>query len=149
LSKTTLWPVNHELIDVGLNFSSCDAVDPNPATSISVTSDEPVDEDTGDGVSSPDAKFIKETAGNIVGLRLRAERSENGDGRVYLVKIIVKDKFGNSASKCAAVTVPYDQSSASQASVAGQAAVAAAACAPLANSVLGPPPDGPAPVIGP
>ena len=40
-SKTTLWPPDHHLIDVGFRYTAKDNFDANPATSISVTSDEP------------------------------------------------------------------------------------------------------------
>jgi hypothetical protein len=149
MSTITLWPPNHNLVIVGLSFSGSDTCDAQPVVTISVTADEPAAADGDDGVFSPDARYIRDAPGNIVGLRLRAERKEDGNGRVYLVKLTAADKAGNSASKCLAVTVPHDQNPAAMGTVAAEAAAAAAACAPLANNVLGPPPDGPAPVIGP
>jgi len=128
-SKTTLWPPNHDLIDIGFSYSAADNCDANPAMSISITSDEP-------GAFSPDAALIEDPAGKVTGLRLRAERNGDGDGRVYLIKVIATDKAGNSASMCSALAVPHDRSAASRSNAVAQAAAAVAACEPLANNAL-------------
>ena len=88
------------------------------------------------GVFFPQAAFIADTSGKITGITLRAERKEDGDGRVYLIKVTTTDKAGNSASACSAVAVPHDQSAASRSRAAAQAAAAAAACKPLSNNAL-------------
>ena len=129
VNRTTLWPPDHHLIDVGFSYAATENCDPNPAISISVTSNEP-------GVFSPDAAFTEDAAGKITGLRLRAERKEDGHGRVYLIKVTATDKAGNSASMCSALAVPHDQSAASRSSAVAQAAAAVAACEPLANNAL-------------
>ena len=129
VNRTTLWPPDHRLIDVGFSYAATENCDPNPAISISVTSNEP-------GVFSPDAAFTEDAAGKITGLRLRAERKEDGHGRVYLIKVTATDEAGNSASMCSALAVPHDQSAASRSSALAQAAAAVAACEPLANNAL-------------
>jgi hypothetical protein len=142
ISTTTLWPANHDLINVGLSASATDNC-PGTVISVAVFGDEDDLEDTGDGNFSPDAKDIAPGT-----LRLRSERKGNGDGRVYLIIVTATDASGNVSRCCRTVTVAHDQSKASQASVAAQAAAARLYCvngtAPPGYFVIG---DGP--VIGP
>jgi hypothetical protein len=109
-----------------------------------VFGDEDDETPTGDGNFSPDAKNIAP-----VTLRLRAERKGDADGRVYLIIVTATDASGNVSRCCRTVTVTHDQSKASKASVAAQAAAAQAYCeahgtAPPGYFVIG---DGP--IIGP
>jgi hypothetical protein len=143
----TLWPPNHELVDVGFSPGISDACDDSTTVSISVTADEPYD-DSADGKFSPDARFVKNAGGDVVGLRLRSERKGNGDGRVYLIRVTATDAAGNESSACSAVTVTHSQSDADVASVAAQAAAAVATCQPLDNDVLAVSDGGSAPDIG-
>ncbi|NCO95378.1 MAG: hypothetical protein COZ06_25995 [Armatimonadetes bacterium CG_4_10_14_3_um_filter_66_18] len=79
----------------------------------------------------------------MTGLRLRAERKGNGDGRVYLITATVTDASGNVTKKCRAVTVPMSQSAKDKDAVAAQVAAAVAAGVPLPyDSTAGP-------VVGP
>ena len=82
-------------------------------------------------------------------LRLRAERSGNENGRVYLIVVQATDMAGNTGFCVRTVTVPHDQSRASKDSVAAQAAAARAFF--LANQT--PPPGfvqvGVGPIVGP
>ncbi|MBI3921659.1 MAG: HYR domain-containing protein, partial [Armatimonadetes bacterium] len=138
---SALWPPNHDLVDVGLSLTIADNCDANPVVTLSMSQDEKVDEDTGDGNFSPDAKLTT-VNGNLV-LRLRAERKGNGDGRVYLIIATVTDASGNVTKKAVAVTVPKSQSRKDLDAVVAQAAAAIAAGVPLAyDSTAGP-------VIGP
>ena len=93
---------------------------------------------------SPDAKNIA-----VGTLRLRAERSDAGDGRVYLVVVRATDACGT-AFTANTVVVTHDQSAESIASVNAQAAEARAFC--LANGGS-PPPGyfliGDGPILGP
>jgi hypothetical protein len=68
-----------------------------------VTSNEPVN-GLGDGDTAPDWEVLD--ANHV---RLRAERSGRGTGRVYTITITSTDKAGNSASKQVFVRVPHDQ----------------------------------------
>jgi hypothetical protein len=100
---------------------------------------------TGDDVSSPDAKDI-----GIGTLRLRAERVDSGNGRVYLIVAKVTDGSGNTAFQVATVVVPKSQSTASMNAVNTLATAAAS----YASSHNGSPPPGyfvigDGPVIGP
>lgn len=140
----TLWPVNHNLVDVGLSVSVSDICDDAPQVVVEVYSDEDDDEATGAGRHAPDAKDIAADT-----LRLRAERKGDADGRVYLIVVTATDSCGNSSHTCCTVTVAHDKSTASQESVAAQAAAAQAECeltgAPPADYVL----VGDGPEIGP
>jgi hypothetical protein len=66
-----------------------DENDETPATRTSIT------------VHSPDAKDIA-----IGTLRLRAERVDTGNGRVYLVVVTATDPFGNASRACHTVVAP-------------------------------------------
>lgn len=137
-SMTSLWPPEHDLIEAVTLWVS-DRCDAEPIVVISVTQDEPVEDQTGDGNFSPDAKFVYDPDGKVIGLRLRAERKGNGDGRVYLIIVIATDATGNVAKKCCAVTVPKSQSEKDLDAVAAQAAAAVAAGVPLPyDSTAGP-----------
>ena len=117
----TLWPPNHQMVDVGLHISATDNTG-TATTSFVVLSDE----DDGD---SSDA------SGSLL---LRAERLGTGDGRVYLIVITSTDAFSNTSTKCLAVVVPKSQSAKDIASVNTQAAAAVAQCpAPAGYFVVG------------
>jgi hypothetical protein len=143
VALATLWPPNHNLVNVGLAVSAEDNC-PSPVISVQVFSDEDDEEATGDGNHSPAAKEI--AAGT---LRLRAERKGDGDGRVYLIVASATDSSGNTSRCCSTVTVTHSQSKAAKMSVAAQAAAAASHCAEFGT----PPPGyfvvGDGPLIGP
>ena len=103
-SPRLLWPPNHKLRTVTVSGG----VDPNgdPLTTVitGVTQDEPVD-GLGDGNTAPDA-FLGPAPNQV---RLRAERSGLGDGRVYRIAVTVTDSFGLSCTGTVRVGVPHDQ----------------------------------------
>jgi hypothetical protein len=144
VATASLWPPNHNLINVGLAASATDNCPGPIAISVQVFSDESEDA-PGDGHFSPDAKDIAPGT-----LRLRSERFGDSDGRVYLIVTTATDASGNEGHSCATVVVPHDQSAASIASVNAQAAAASAYCAANNGGV---PPGfvtiGIGPVIGP
>jgi len=118
----SLWPPNHDLVNVGLDVSASDNGGDPVAVQVSVFSDE--DDVTGaGGEMSPDAKDIAPAT-----LRLRAERAGNSDGRVYLIVVTATDSSNNVTRACLAVVVPKSQSSASAASAAQQAQAAVSYC---------------------
>jgi hypothetical protein len=139
VGTASLWPPNHQLENVGLTVSASDnggAV----TTVVSVFSDED-DLAPGSGNFSPDAKNVAPLT-----LRLRAERSGAGDGRVYLISLVTTDASSNSSASCLTVVVPQNNSAQAHAAVTAQAAVAKASCdangglAPAGYVVVG---DGP------
>jgi hypothetical protein len=100
-SPHVLWPPNHEMRDVTVTVSVTDDIDPQPLTRIlEVTSNEP-ELGIGSGDYAPDW----EITGNLT-LRLRAERSGAGRGRVYTIKVQSTDFFGNASVTSTTVSVP-------------------------------------------
>jgi hypothetical protein len=142
ITISSLWPANHALINVGLG-SAPSATCPE-ARQVTVYSDEDDVDPQTIGDMSPDAKDL-----GLGTLRLRAERRDSGDGRVYLVVVRRTDSTGTAFS-CHTVTVSQSQNSADKNSVAAQAAAAQSFCtnnagaAPEGFFLVG---DGP--VIGP
>jgi uncharacterized protein len=100
-NRTTLLPI-YLLVPVTVNYTATDTCGPVTST-LSVTSDEPV---TGHGqglagLTSPDWRVID--ANHV---RLRAERSVRGDGRVYTITIRSTDAAGGASTAQVFVTVP-------------------------------------------
>jgi hypothetical protein len=141
----TLWPPNHDLVNVGLNVNATDNCAAAPSITVMVFGDENDEEPTGDGTHSPDAKDIAPGT-----LRLRSERKGDADGRVYLIVVKATDDAGNVGVACCTVVVPLSQSQADKNAVDAQAASAVSHCLanngapPLGYFVIG---DGP--IIGP
>lgn len=101
LDKENIWPPDNQMIDIGFNYEISDNCDPNPRVFIKVTSDEPViSVGESDPASVPDARITAD--GRIL---VRAKRSENGDGRVYVITVSSTDASGNTAASGAAVKV--------------------------------------------
>jgi len=106
LATSDLWPPDHQWIDAGFTVSAQDQCSGPQPISVQVFSDESQNA-LGDGNFTPDATA---TAGTLL---LRAERSGNGDGRVYLVVVKSTDPSGNTGFACTTAVVPFDQSDAS------------------------------------
>ena len=134
-----MWPPNHDLINVGLAASATGNC--SPVLQVLVYANEDDQAATSpDEVDSPDAKNLANGT-----LRLRAERVESGDGRVYL--IVVK---ANTGFAVATVVVPKSQSAAAVQLVNSMAAAARSYA--LANNGSAPPGyvvAGDGPVVGP
>jgi hypothetical protein len=104
VSIETLWPPNHKFTDVGLSILANDVCDDNPPEiEISVTSDEATASEKGAGGKRhcPDAIINANQS-----VHLRAERSGNGDGRVYQITVTATDSCGNTSMCQAEITVP-------------------------------------------
>lgn len=99
-SPSILFPPNHEMMAIVIT----DVTDPDgdevAITPISVFQDEPV-LDTGSGNTAPDATLHP--------LAVRAERSGQGNGRVYTVDFMADDGRGGSCTGSVEVCVPHDQ----------------------------------------
>ncbi len=101
VNKPMLWPPNHKMQDVTVNYTSSDNCGGGNCT-LSVTSDEPIN-GLGDGDTSPDWEIV-----DAHHVRLRAERSGTGDGRVYTITITCTDAAGNSSSTDVTVVVAHN-----------------------------------------
>src|SRR4029077_15897626 len=112
---------NHNLVNVGLATSATGICPANRQVTVYSDEDDLSAGTVGD--MSPDAKNI-----GLGTLRLRAERNDSGDGRVYLIVVRTNDGTGNGASSCSTATVTHDQSGPSKSSVAAQAAAAQSFC---------------------
>jgi hypothetical protein len=145
VSSPLLWSSNHNLINVGLAVTKSDNCDTNPNVQVLVYGDEDDLGEGDDGNFSPDARNIAPGT-----LRLRAERSGDANGRVYLIVVKVTDAGGNVGFNCSTVVVPKSESQSDINSVNAQAVAARAFC--LANNGA-PPPGyfvvGDGPVVGP
>jgi Domain of unknown function DUF11 len=103
-SRTTLYLPLHIMVPVTVNYTasdSCGAV----TTSLTVTSDEPVTAPVSQqglsGLTSPDWQVVDDHH-----VRLRAERSIKGDGRVYTITVRATDAAGQTTTSAVTVTVP-------------------------------------------
>jgi hypothetical protein len=99
-----LWPPNHKMVDITVAYSVTDNMDAagDISCKLSVTSSEP-DNGLGDGDTAGDIEII-----DAHHVRLRAERSGKGTGRVYTITITCTDSSGNTSTKTCTVTVPHD-----------------------------------------
>ncbi|MBI2687426.1 MAG: hypothetical protein HYX27_14025 [Acidobacteria bacterium] len=126
VSIGSLSPANSNLINVGLSASATGNC--SPVLTVRVYSNEDDEtESSPNTVHSPDAREIGSGT-----LRLRAERIEKGDGRVYLIVAKGTNSAGVSSVAATTVVVPGGQG---QAQIAGVNAMAASAKAfALANN---------------
>lgn len=103
-TPATLWPPNHQMVPVSVTVNSTDLCDSQPACKItSVSSNEP-DNGLGDGDTANDI----DVRGDL-SVKLRAERSGKGNGRIYTINVQCDDDAGNTATGATTVTVPHSQ----------------------------------------
>jgi hypothetical protein len=99
-----LWPPNHKLVEVHISATVTDTCSSTTWKIIKVTSNEPVN-GLGDGDTGPDWVITGDHT-----VKLRAERSGKGKGRIYTITIQATDTSGNlSQARDVTVTVPHDQ----------------------------------------
>jgi len=138
---------NSNLFNVGLIATATDNSGAPITVEVAVFGDEDDQTPTfNNTVHSPDAKDI----GPSNTLRLRGERIESGDGRVYLIVLTAMDPSGNTSHSYQTVVVPKGNKQANIDSVNAQAAAAVS----YAQSHNGAPPPGyfvigDGPIIGP
>ncbi len=102
VDRTVLWPPNHEMVDVAVDYTVTDNCGP-VACSLAVSSNEPLN-GQGDGNTSTDWTVI-----DAHHLRVRAERAGKGNGRIYGIGITCTDSSNASSAAHATVTVPKSQ----------------------------------------
>jgi hypothetical protein len=105
-----MWPPNHSYHTfTAANFISsvsdnCDSLSVSDVEIISATSDE-VEEGAGDGTTLNDIVI----AANCKSIQLRAERQNNGNGRVYTITFRLRDSSGNVITGTAKVYSPKNE----------------------------------------
>ncbi|HSK12269.1 MAG TPA: T9SS type A sorting domain-containing protein, partial [Phnomibacter sp.] len=102
VNQPMLWPVNHKMRDVVVNYNVADNCDGPVTTRLFISSNEPQNS-TGDGNTESDWEIIDNR-----NVRLRAERAGNGDGRVYTITIEATDACGNISSTTTEVRVAHN-----------------------------------------
>ncbi len=102
-ANPVLWPPNHRMITVQVHADVADTCGPATWNIISVTSNEAVDA-KGSGHTSPDWQITGDHT-----VKLRAERSGKGSGRIYTITIKASDPSGNTAQNTVTVTFPHSQ----------------------------------------
>jgi hypothetical protein len=111
---------NSNLFNVGLTASATDQEGETVTIQVAVFGDEDDETPTiNSTVHSPDAKDIAPNT-----LRLRGERIEANDGRVYLIVVTATDTSGGVSRNYHTVVVPKGNSPAKIADVNAQAAAA-------------------------
>ena len=145
IGMPSLSVTNSNLVSVGLTATATDNGGGPVTIEVAVFGDEDDQTPTlGTTVHSPDARDIAPLT-----LRLRGERIEANDGRVYLIIVTATDNVGNVTRAYHTVVVPKNNKPANIDSVNAQAAAAKAYA--MANGV--PPPSyfviGDGPIIGP
>jgi hypothetical protein len=103
VSPTVLWPPDHRLVGLAVTHTVSDGADPAPAVRlVSAVSSEPDDAPGGgDGHTTGDV----EVSGDFE-IRLRAQRSAHGPGRVYTLTWQAEDAAGNLSEVVRTVKVP-------------------------------------------
>jgi hypothetical protein len=122
VAMTLISSTNSNLFNVGLTASATDQEDEDVTIQVAVFGDEDDETATLPGVvHSPDAKDIAPET-----LRLRGERVEANDGRVYLIIVTATDTSGGISRNYHTVVVPKNNKPASIDLVHAEAAAAAA-----------------------
>jgi hypothetical protein len=99
---SSLWPKNHKMRDVTINYSATDGCGGVICQITNITSNQPID-GTGDGDTSPDWEFVDDHH-----VRLRAESAGGSEGRIYTITVTCTDAAGNVATKTVEVHVGHN-----------------------------------------
>lgn len=99
-TPSRLWPANHQMVPVEVTGVTDPDSDPVTIRFTSAKQDEPTN-GLGDGDTSPDVKIAADGSAAV-----RAERSGQGDGRVYKMSFTASDTKGGTCTGLVAVRVP-------------------------------------------
>ncbi len=99
---SSLWPKNHKMRDVTINYTATDSCGGVVCQITNITSNEPIN-GTGDGDTAPDWEFVDEHH-----VRLRAESAGGSVGRIYTVTVTCTDSAGNTTTKSVEVHVGHN-----------------------------------------
>ena len=134
-SPNNLWPPNHKMNNVAVNYTATDNCPGPVSCSLWVTSNEPAN-GNGDGNTAPDWVVTDDHH-----VQLRAERAGNGNGRLYTITTTCHDQHGNTSHSTTTVTVQHDAGNAANREMTGiNAAInAETAVAGLSVKILGNP----------
>lgn len=102
-STAKLWPPNHKFVPVSVEGITDADEDATTVTITSIFQDEPVN-DAADGNTAPDGQGVGTDTAEV-----RAERSGQGDGRVYVIGFTASDGDGATCDGTVAVGVPHDK----------------------------------------
>ena len=92
-----LWPPNHKMVNVAINYNATDNCTAQPTCRISrVACNEPI--------SKADYAILDAHHINLV-----ADRLGSGNGRIYTITFTCTDGSNNSSSQAVTVSVPHDQ----------------------------------------
>jgi hypothetical protein len=101
----SLWPPNHNLVPISIHGVVDPDGDPITITVTGIQQSEPLD-GKGDGSTCPDGVIVCGAA------QVRAERSGQGNGRVYRISFRAEDSHGAACTGTVTVVVPHDHSTA-------------------------------------
>jgi large repetitive protein len=103
VNPVMIWPPDHKMKDITLNYNVSDNCTTSPSITILVTSTDPTC-CVSDGDKFPDWEFVDDHH-----IRLRAERGNGKTARVYTIQVIATDASGNSqTSQTATVTIAHN-----------------------------------------
>jgi len=100
-SEPELWPPNHKMVDISIDGETDADGDDVTITITGIRQDEPV---AGPDGTAPDATGVGSSTGSV-----RAERDEDGNGRVYHIFFDADDGNGGVSSGEVTVTVLHDK----------------------------------------
>lgn len=101
-SQVSLWPPNHTMRDITLNYTATDNCVSTLNPIVTISSNEPVN-GMADGDTDPDWEVV-----DAHHIRLRAERASNGNGRVYTITVTVDDGCNAPVSNSTEVRVAHN-----------------------------------------
>lgn len=103
-SPAVLWPANHKMVAVSITAQVSDNVDASPTVRIVAVSSNESENGSGDGNTATDWEITGDRT-----VKLRAERSGGGGGRIYTITVECTDAGGNTSTGTVTVEVPHNK----------------------------------------